>query len=245
MKKELHSLVGLGTVKFGRNTGVKYPENFELPSLEALQKLINQCRSIGINLLDTAPAYGQSEALLGNLLEGERDNWILGTKVGEQYSNQQSIFDFTRNGAQVSLARSCQLLKTDYLDYVQLHSAGDDVEALESEATEYLLQLKSAGSVGMVGASVKTAEGIALVEKLNLDLCMLEINMDHPEFVTKAKQLRARGVKVLIKKSLSSGHLDPKVALSWLKQQNCFDAVILGSLNFHHINMNKDLLDAA
>ena len=63
------SPLGLGTVKFGRNRGVKYPRTFELPTDRAILNLLETAWESGINLLDTAPAYGASEERLGRLLK--------------------------------------------------------------------------------------------------------------------------------------------------------------------------------
>ena len=59
------STLGLGTVKFGRNSGVKYPNQFDLPDDEQIRQLLAQASDHGMNLLDTAPAYGSSEERLG------------------------------------------------------------------------------------------------------------------------------------------------------------------------------------
>jgi len=64
------SALGLGTVKFGRNTGVKYPAGFELPSAAEIGELLAVARDLGINLLDTAPAYGSSEERIGKSVGG-------------------------------------------------------------------------------------------------------------------------------------------------------------------------------
>ena len=57
--------------------------------------LLDRARALGINLLDTAPAYGTSEARLGKLLAGERADWILCTKVGESFDGRISTHDFS------------------------------------------------------------------------------------------------------------------------------------------------------
>src|SRR5690554_4390721 len=101
------SPLGLGTVKIGRNQGVKYPS--------------------GINLPDTAPAYGTSEERLGPLLQGQRQDWVLCTKVGEEFVDGQSRFDFSAAHTRFSVQRSLQRLHTDYLDLVLVHSSGDDL----------------------------------------------------------------------------------------------------------------------
>jgi aryl-alcohol dehydrogenase-like predicted oxidoreductase len=44
---------------------VKYPKGFELPSDDDVRSLLDTARDLGVNLLDTAPAYGTSEQRLG------------------------------------------------------------------------------------------------------------------------------------------------------------------------------------
>ena len=63
------SIIGLGTVKFGRNTDVKYPKPFNVLSEAEVYHLLSKASDIGINYLDTAPAYGDSERKIGNALE--------------------------------------------------------------------------------------------------------------------------------------------------------------------------------
>ena len=66
------SPIGLGTVKLGRDQGVKYPDSFTIPDDKAAADLLALSHDLGINLLDTAPAYGRSEERLGPLLQGQR-----------------------------------------------------------------------------------------------------------------------------------------------------------------------------
>ena len=84
------SPLGLGTVKFGRNSGVKYPRPFELPSDAQIADLLALAHSLGINLLDTAPAYGASEERLGEAIAGNRERWLLCTKAGEEFIDGRS-----------------------------------------------------------------------------------------------------------------------------------------------------------
>jgi len=76
------SALGLGTVKIGRDQGVKYPTGFTIPDDAAVRNLLATAHDLGINLLDTAPAYGSSETRLGQLL-GKRQDWVIVTKTGE------------------------------------------------------------------------------------------------------------------------------------------------------------------
>jgi aryl-alcohol dehydrogenase-like predicted oxidoreductase len=77
------SLLGLGAVAFGRTDGLKYDVAPRLPSMRDLSELLAAARDAGVNLIDTAPAYGVSEQRLGELLAGGRNDWVLCTKVGE------------------------------------------------------------------------------------------------------------------------------------------------------------------
>ena len=98
--------ISLGTVKFGRNTDVKYPAKFDLPEDRVIVNLLSVAKELGINLLDTAPAYGNSEHRIGQLLPGLREDWILCTKAGEQYVGGQSNYDFSKQAVTDSVAVS-------------------------------------------------------------------------------------------------------------------------------------------
>ena len=125
------SCLGLGTVKFGRNQEVKYPRSFSLPSDDMILNLLNQAEALGINFLDTAPAYGSSEQRLGRLLQ-RRQDWVICTKVGEEFITGKSFFDFSGPHIRNSIERSLRNLKTDYLDLVLVHSDGNDIGIIDS-----------------------------------------------------------------------------------------------------------------
>ena len=78
-------------MKFGRNTGIDYPHAYELPSDGRIADLPAAAQREGINLLDTAPAYGTSEAHIGEAIEGHRDDWIICTKLRPARSSTASL----------------------------------------------------------------------------------------------------------------------------------------------------------
>ena len=126
------SVLGLGTVKIGRNQQVKYPDGFELPDDNAVIELFELARSLGINFIDTAPAYGSSEQRLGELLP-DRDDWVIVTKVGEIFENGQSRFDFSFDYTVASVEQSLKKLKRDFVDVVLVHSDGNDMDIIHNE----------------------------------------------------------------------------------------------------------------
>ena len=199
------SCVGLGTVKFGRNQEVKDPSNFALPSDEEIVSLIDQAKSLGINLLDTAPAYGSSEQRLGRLLSDRKD-WVICTKVGEEFVTGKSFYDYSANHIRKSIERSLLNLNTDYLDLVLIHSDGNDVAIIEStDCLEALSKLKERGLIRAIGMSTKSIEGGQKAVDLT-DAVMVTYNptCSKDEIVIDHALTNRKGV--LIKKALNSGH---------------------------------------
>ena len=133
------SRIGLGTTKLGRNTDVKYPKAFALPSDKQIDELLDTALRSGVNLIDTAPAYGASEARLGAFVGSHRDRLVLSTKCGEQYRNGSSVYDFSTGAITASVEASLRHLHVDHVDILLLHSDGRDIEILtQTDALEAL-----------------------------------------------------------------------------------------------------------
>lgn len=205
------SLLGLGTVKLGRNQGVKYPEGFTLPDDRQAHELLALARDHGINMLDTAPAYGISEQRLGTLLRGQRQHWLLCTKVGEEFEDGRSRFDFSPQHTRYSVERSLKRLDTDVLDLVLVHSNGQDFDIIERYGTlDALAQLKSEGKLRAYGMSTKTIEGGLRAAAVS-DVVMVTWNLADDQDVPVIDFCAKQGTGVLIKKALASGHLAGRV----------------------------------
>lgn len=239
------SRIGLGTVKFGRNQGVKYPSGFELPSDKAILELLEFAENLGINFLDTAPAYGVSEERLGQLLQGQRDRWILSTKAGEEFLNGESRYDFSKEAIRKSIERSLKRLRTDYLDIVLVHSDGNDKKIIEESAVfETLEKIKQAGLIRAFGMSTKTVEGgIAAVD--HSDIVMVSYNPIYTEEKSVIEHAKKKNKGVLIKKALASGHLktmpgeDPvRTAMRFIFAEPGVSSVVVGTLNKEHLRQN-------
>lgn len=240
------SPLGLGTVKFGRNQGVKYPQGFELPSDREIQQLLGLASDLGINLIDTAPAYGLSEERLGKLWIGSRHDWVIETKVGECFQNNQSSFDFSTQGTRLSVENSLRQLRTDYLDMVLIHSDGEDQRILQEEgALSTLLQMKQEGWVRAIGISSKTVEGALLAYELGCDVVMATYNPTYEDELPVLEAAVEQNRAVLIKKAFASGHLDKiadknpvEAALEFVFAQQGVTSVVLGTINPEHLQEN-------
>lgn len=239
------SALGLGTVKFGRNSGVKYPTAFELPDDNAIRDLLALARELRINLLDTAPAYGTSESRIGELLT-QRQQWLLATKVGEEFINGESHFDFSAKHTRLSIERSLQRLRTDYLDLVLIHSDGNDEAILNNgECLQMLRDCQQQGLVRAIGMSTKTITGGQLAAEL-LDVVMVTWNLQQQDTAVVARACELNK-GVLVKKGLMSGHVqtasnaDAVLASMQLSFGNPgIHSMIVGTLNAAHLRSNVD-----
>jgi aryl-alcohol dehydrogenase-like predicted oxidoreductase len=237
------SVLGLGTVKFGRTEQTKYPAPFALPNDRQLKRLLDTARGLGINLIDTAPAYGTSEERLGTLLPGHRSDWVICTKAGEEFHDARSRHDFSPAHIRSSVERSLRRLRTDYLDAVLLHSNGDDAWILnESGALETLIAMKQDGTIRAVGISHKSVAGGQL-GVARCDLVMVTLNLDCQDELEVIHAARTRGVGVLVKKAFSSGHSALDAASRRRSLELCLGAagvssIVLGTVDVRHLTEN-------
>lgn len=233
------SILGLGTVKFGRNQGVKYPTAFQLPTDAEIRYLLDHARTLGINLLDTAPAYGTSEARLGKLL-GNRTDWIITTKVGEEFSAGISHFDFSPAHIIHSIERSLARLNTDYLDIVLVHSNGDDEAIIENhQVFATLAELKKAGKIRAFGMSTKTEAG-GLKTIADADVAMVTFNTEAQADRCVISDAHRQHKGILIKKALASGHISVPIidSMRFIFNEPGVSSVIVGTLNPTHLSEN-------
>jgi len=235
------SRIGLGTVKIGRNRGVKYPASFELPTDREVEELLDGARALGVSLFDTAPAYGSSEERLGGFVQRHRDEIVICTKCGEEFTEKGSIFDYSGPALRKSVERSLRRLRCGVIDILLIHSNGDDRKILEeTDAVEAVLAMKEEGLCRAVGISAKTEEGIDLASTM-LDVVMAPCSAAHPGLEDSLSRAHDAGVGVLAIKGLASGHLgqggqqEARRAFTSVLRRPFVDALIVGTLNLDHL----------
>jgi len=240
------SALGLGTVKLGRDQALKYPDSFTIPDDRSAASLLARARDLGINLIDTAPAYGNSEERLGKLLAGQRSDWLICSKVGEEFEGGQSHFDFSPEHTRQSVQRSLRRLNTAVIDIVLVHSDGNDLHIIREMGTlQVLEQLKQEGLIRAFGMSTKTVEG-GLAAAAVSDVVMLTYNLDSREELPVLDACASLGVGALIKKALASGHLarqyqDPvQASMDLVFAHPATSAAIVGTITPAHLQANAD-----
>jgi aryl-alcohol dehydrogenase-like predicted oxidoreductase len=117
---------------------------------------VERALELGINYIDTSPAYGQSERRIGLALRGGlREKVFLATKTG----TRTPVKDYTRDGTLRSVEASMERLGTDYLDLVQVHDPDElGIVLGRGGAVEALLELKEQGVIGGIGIGVRSHE---------------------------------------------------------------------------------------
>jgi aryl-alcohol dehydrogenase-like predicted oxidoreductase len=141
------SILGLGCNNFGRRVG-----------LEGTRAVIDAALDQGVTFLDTADIYGgsgASEQLLGEVLQGRRDQFVLATKFGMDMGDgkgPRGSRQYVLEAVEASLGR----LQTDVIDFYWYHEP-DGVTPIE-ETLGALDEVVQAGKVRAIGASNFSAE---------------------------------------------------------------------------------------
>jgi len=106
------SALCLGTMMFGDQTG-----------REEAQAIVAGAREQGVNYIDTADVYteGAAESMVGELLKGQRNDWVLATKLGNKMSDRPNEGHYSRTWMLREVDASLQRLQTDHVDILYMH----------------------------------------------------------------------------------------------------------------------------
>ncbi|MDT0320006.1 aldo/keto reductase [Streptomyces millisiae] len=114
-------------------------------------RVIHKALDAGINLIDTADAYGDSEEVVGQALKGRRDDVVLATKFGRPTGQDPNRRGGSRRWIVAAVENSLRRLRTDHIDLYQLHFPDPDTEV--EETLSALTDLLRSGKVRAIGAS--------------------------------------------------------------------------------------------
>lgn len=164
---------------------------------ESLRALAT-AEELGCNFIDTAPVYGESEAVIGEFLRGRRDKWILASK-----------FSGARDSLSAEVERQLQRLQTDVIDVYQLHwvPRGKDAYLYDE-----LYRLKRDGKLRYVGISLYNLNDVDyVIDHTALDTIQLPCNLLEPlPYLPHLQRIARRGLGVIVRSSLKGGFLTGK-----------------------------------
>ncbi|MCL2551899.1 MAG: aldo/keto reductase [Actinomycetia bacterium] len=133
----------LGTLMFATQIGN--------PDHDDSIRIIHKALDAGINLVDTADAYGDSEEVVGKALKGRRDHVVLATKVSRPVGTDPNQQGASRRWITTAVENSLRRLRTDHIDVYQIHRP-DPTTDIE-ETLSVLTDLIRSGKVRAIGSS--------------------------------------------------------------------------------------------
>jgi len=128
------------------------------PDHDDSARIIHKALDAGINFIDTADVYGESEVAMGKALKGRRDRVVLATKFSRPIGDDPNHQGASRRWIMTAVENSLRRLQTDYIDLYQVHrpDPSTDIE----ETLSALSDLIHSGKVRAVGTSAMPASDI-------------------------------------------------------------------------------------
>jgi aryl-alcohol dehydrogenase-like predicted oxidoreductase len=170
------SVIGIGSWQLsGPLTVDGRPDGFADIGESAAIDLIRALGEQGVNLIDTAPIYGDGagETRIGKAIGGQRDRWIVSTKFGMTLDGAgRRRLDLSPAAVRRNIEDSLRRLATDHVDLYLCHS--DPAPAEIAPCLELLGRLKDEGKIRAAGVSTDSAQTLAaLIGAGGLDVCLL------------------------------------------------------------------------
>jgi aryl-alcohol dehydrogenase-like predicted oxidoreductase len=176
----------------------------------------------GINHLDTAASYGDSELRLGPWMPTYRDQFFLASKTGER----------SYSAAREQIRQSLKRLQTDHLDLIQLHAVVEDAEfekaTGEDGALRAAIEARQEGLVRFIGITSHTLHAPVIhrmaLERFDFDSVLLPCNymlMQNEQYradfetlmgICKAKNVAVQLIKTNSRRNYGDG---PRTHATW------------------------------
>jgi 1-deoxyxylulose-5-phosphate synthase len=218
----LASEIALGTVELGLDYGIPGNESHLRPPESEAIRVLNEALDLGVNFIDTARAYGNSEELIGKALHHRRDEYLLATKLCPLQASDVEALDL-RARIHESVETSLRMLQTDRIDLLMIHSAPIELIEKADVILEALQAMQNAGHVRYVGASVYGEAGAAALRRGGFDCLQIAYNaldrVAEADLLPAAARLGVGIVarSVLLKGAITSRYRDLPESLGALK----------------------------
>jgi aryl-alcohol dehydrogenase-like predicted oxidoreductase len=190
----------------------------------------------GVNHIDTAASYGESELRIGPWMAEHRDLFFLATKTGER----------TYEGARDSIRRSLERLRVDHVDLLQLHNLTDpeqwEIAMGSGGALEAAVEARDQGLTRFIGVTGHGTIAPSIhkrsLERFAFDSVLLPYNfvmMQNPQYAADFEDLvslaQQRGIAVQTIKGITAGPWNdkPRSRATWyepLEEQDEVDLAV-------------------
>ncbi|MBK6940064.1 MAG: aldo/keto reductase [Planctomycetes bacterium] len=168
-----------------------------------VDKLLNAALDAGLNVVDTAECYADSEVQIASAIGHRRKEFFLFTKCGH-WTEAGRGADWTKDGVTRSIERSLKRLKTDVVDLVQLHSCSLE-ELKKGECIDALEAAKKAGKTRYIGYSGDSQAARWAVESGRFDALQTSVNFADQECIELTLPLaRDKKMGVIAKRPIAN-----------------------------------------
>jgi aryl-alcohol dehydrogenase-like predicted oxidoreductase len=175
---------------------------YEQASVETVERLLGAALDVGLNVIDTAECYMESEELIGRAVSHRRPEFYLFTKCG--HASGLGGEDWSPRLLAESIDRSLRRLRTDHVDLIQLHSCSADV-LREGGVVEVLRRAREGGKARFVGYSGDGADARYAVESGAFDTLQTSVSIADQEAIELTLPLaRASGMGVIAKRPVAN-----------------------------------------
>jgi aryl-alcohol dehydrogenase-like predicted oxidoreductase len=199
MEKRLFGKTGLNVTVLGFG-GAEI--GFEKADQDTVSKLLNRALDLGLNVIDTAECYMQSEELIGQAVANRRKAYYLFTKCGHPDSPTKE--DWSPDSLLKSIERSLSRLRTDCLDLVQLHSCSES-ELRKGDVITALHKARERGHCRFIGYSGDGAAARYAVECGSFDTLQTSISIADQEAINLTIPLaRQKKMGVIAKRPIAN-----------------------------------------
>jgi aryl-alcohol dehydrogenase-like predicted oxidoreductase len=149
---------------------------------DTARRVLNEALDAGLNVIDTAECYMESEDLIGRTVANRRDDYYLFTKSGHPEGYDDS--GWNKPSILKTLDRSLKRLRTDRVDLLQLHSCS--LEHLKrGEVIEALEEAKKAGKTRYIGYSGDSDAAIHAIQTGRFDALQISVSMADQEAIDR------------------------------------------------------------
>ena len=175
---------------------------YERATPEAVERLLGGALDAGLNVIDTAECYLESEELIGRAVSRRRSEYHLFTKCG--HASGLDGPDWSPRLLAESIERSLRRLRTDHVDLIQLHSCTADV-LRKGGVIEVLQRAREQGKARFIGYSGDGEDARYAVECGAFDALQTSVSIADQEAVELTLPLaRERGMGVIAKRPVAN-----------------------------------------
>lgn len=245
------------------NTGILVtPVGFGTPRTQE-PAVLRKAIDAGIDFLDTGRAYanGQNEIMIGNVLKGIRERFVIQSKMKVDITEGKTTPGEIREQMETSLQQSLKALQANYIDVMLLHGISDEAMLRNQTIRKVFIEMKRRGEIKAFGFS-SHSNHVNMLKEANkdhfFDVIMVPFNpfgafkhsksgwttsWDQKALKQEMKIARENGTGIIAMKTCSGGpyafgnqeRANYSGAVKWVLSHEFVDTTAIAMANFNEI----------